>query len=74
MRWNTAYGSLVAVRYQNLNGRNWIELRATASLNQTGANTQEQASQLAIHVDLAIRRIALPPLKRPAPAVTKGPH
>lgn len=71
MRWNTAYGSLVAVRVQNLNGHNWIELRAHARLDQTTTPTQEQASLLAVEVDQAIRRITLPPPRQPRPALTR---
>ncbi|WP_117215129.1 hypothetical protein [Allorhizocola rhizosphaerae] len=61
MRWNTAYGSLVAVRVQDLNGRHWMELRAHVRLGESDLATQEQASQLAVQVDLAVRRIALRP-------------
>ena len=60
MRWNTAYGCLVAVRVQDLDGRQWMELRAHARLGATDLTTQEQASRLAVEVDLAVRRIVLP--------------
>ena len=61
MRWNTTYGSLVAVRVQDLDGRHWMELRAHVRLGETDLTTQEQASRLAVEVDLAVRRIALRP-------------
>ncbi len=67
MRWNAAYGSLVAVRFQDLDGRNWLELRGHVRLGDTGLPIQEQASRLAVHVDQAIRAIALPAtFSRPA--------
>lgn len=62
MRWNTPYGSLVAVRVQTLDGRHWMELRAHVRLGASDLTTQEQASQLAVEVDLAVRRIALRPI------------
>jgi hypothetical protein len=73
MRWNTLYGSLVAVRFQDLDGRDWLELRATAHLGKTTLAAQEQASQLAIHVDLAIREIALP-ARASKPAISTTHH
>jgi hypothetical protein len=71
MRWNTSYGSLVAVRVQDLDGRHWMELRAHARLGKTDLTTQEQASRLAVEVDLAIRRAVLPTVVR-RPALTRG--
>ena len=61
IRWTCAYGSLVVVRNQDLTGRDWLELHAHARLGDTDLPTQEQASRLAVEVDSAIRRIAMPP-------------
>lgn len=72
MRWNTAYGCLVAVRVQTLDGRHWMELRAHARLSKTDLTTQEQASRLAVEVDLAIRRAVLPTVE-PRLALTQKP-
>lgn len=73
MRWNTAYGSLVAVRVQDLDGRHWMELRVHAHLRETDLTTQEQASRLAVEVDLAVRRIVLPD-KPSRTAITAKEH
>jgi len=70
IRWTCAYGSLVVVRNQDLHGRNWLELHAHARLGDTNLPTQEQASRLAVAVDLAIRNLALP--KRPERYAVKG--
>lgn len=73
MRWNTTYGSLVAVRVQDLDGHHWMELRAHVRLGATDLTTQEQASRLAVEVDRAVRRIALRP-KPSRPAITAKNH
>ncbi len=69
MRWNTAYGSLVAVRHRNLDGHDWLELRVHARLGRTDLITQEQASTLAVQVDLAVRGVVLVPSSAPPAAI-----
>jgi len=71
IRWTCAYGSLVVVRNQDLTGRNWLELHAHARLDDADLPTQEQASRLAVEVDLAIRRSVLPTVEK-RPALPKG--
>jgi len=72
IRWTCAYGSLVVVRNQDMSGRDWLELHAQARLGDTTLPTQEQASRLAVEVDSASRRIALPAKPARPPIVAKG--
>jgi len=71
IRWTCTYGSLVVVRNQDLSGRDWLEIHGHVRLGDTTLPTQEQASRLAVEVDAAIRRIALPP-KKSQPVITDG--
>jgi len=71
IRWTCAYGSLVVVRNQDLSGRDWLELHAHARLGELDLSTQEQASRLAVEVDLAIRRAVLATVEQ-RPALPKG--
>lgn len=66
--WNTPYGRLIATRVERLDGAGRLEIRASVRLPHDEARAHEQASTLAVEVDLAIRAVMV----EPAPATPRA--
>ncbi|WP_139128790.1 hypothetical protein [Micromonospora nigra] len=70
MAWRLAYGRLVATRVETIDGRSRLELTGSIRLPVDEVEAQRWASQLAVQVDLAIRRIAVGPAPKMREQVT----
>lgn len=55
--WDTPYGRLIATRAQRPGTAGRLEIRASVRLPQDEASAHEQASRLAVEVDLTIRAL-----------------
>lgn len=65
MSWNTRYGRLTAARTERLAGDGWLDIRVAVRLADDVDTAHEQASRLAVDVDLAIRGVLAIPTPSP---------